>query len=321
MPGSFVHEQVALRAWRDVLDMRPGTPLHTDALLAGAMGPDPLFMHRLLSPRKHAPVFAWAQRLHTERTSAFLCALCNQARGVDPLVRCYALGFLTHYATDATLHPYVYSQSFDHQGMYRSELHSALEMAMETWLWRMVGNRGTPRELSALSGLGGGEQVRVSQALVSAAQTAFDDAPTPEQVMTSFADSITLSRLSHSRFGIKRDVLALIATPLRLGNMVRTHIPPRRPPTDIDYLHLSRSGWVSPWQPEQARHESVPELLDKAQSRATRYILKALDLWAGKATPGELFMLLGDRGYDSGISWEGSFHLRHGQRLEEVVGQ
>lgn len=317
MPSSYVHEQVALRAFAAFAGSFGEQPLHRAAFLAGAQGPDPLFFYQVVSPGRNAPVSAWAQRLHTERTAAFLCALCREVDARDPLLTSYAWGFLTHYATDCTLHPFVYAHSFDGSGRYRTENHGLLEAALETWLFREQEGGRIPRQMTGLSSLGGGERVRIAQSLINAMRKVFGAAPTQEEILISFSDCVALTRLLYSPLGVKGRLLVGAGALLGKGGLVASHLSPTRLPRG-DFLHLSGAGWVSPWQPDVPRHESVPELLDLAAERSARYLAKAAALWQGKAKPAEFALLLGDLGYDSALPWAQAFSLSDGQTLKDA---
>lgn len=73
----------------------------------GANGPDMLFCYRVWrraeNRGENLPLIG--ERLHNENTGAFLRSLIENAQ--TPSQRSYVLGFLAHYATDCTVHPYV----------------------------------------------------------------------------------------------------------------------------------------------------------------------------------------------------------------------
>lgn len=317
MPASYVHELIARRAWDDFSKDGHHAELHLPALLAGAQGPDPFFFYYVLNRRKNAPLHGWATRLHTEQTDAFLVNLCEAVEHGDALARCFALGFLTHYATDSTAHPYVYAHSFDAAGKYRSNLHGDLEAAMDTYFYRNEGGKHTPKQMTGYAALSDGERVRIAQPFLAAITKTFDAAPTQEEVLTSFRDCVRYPSMLYSPHGIKRGLLSQLARCVGLPGYIEAHTPPARLPKE-DAFNLAHMGWSSPWMPDTLRTESLPDLLDTAQQKSLRYIEAAHALWRGELSAGAFRGLLGGLGYDSGTAWENAFFFEDGQSPQEA---
>ena len=101
MPEAYTHIRIA----RAALAQSGQTAASAAAFEMGANGPDPLFAYKVLARRRPYDLAALGNRLHEEQCGAFLRALVFRAW--SPAQRSYVLGFLTHYAADATLHPYV----------------------------------------------------------------------------------------------------------------------------------------------------------------------------------------------------------------------
>ena len=132
MPEAYTHLRCA-RAGAKLAQYRPQNPI---AFAAGAHGPDMLFCYRCWrsGPGRGQDLPALGSRLHRESTGAFLCCLLDEAR--TPAQRSYAMGFLTHYATDCTLHPYVAMVSGRH-GLYSKKGgHAYFEIGLDSWLHR-----------------------------------------------------------------------------------------------------------------------------------------------------------------------------------------
>ena len=69
--------------------------------------------------------------MHEEQCGAFLRSLVFRA--FTPAQRSYVMGFLTHYAADATLHPYVAAQTAPGGVFARPYGHGFCEVAMDSW--------------------------------------------------------------------------------------------------------------------------------------------------------------------------------------------
>lgn len=317
MPASYVHEMVARRAWADFSANTPETDLHLPALLAGAQGPDPFFFYHVLNRKKNTPLHGWATRLHTEQTGVFLTRLCEAAGHAEATARSFALGFLSHYATDSTAHPFIYAHSFDRAGAYSNNLHGDLEAAMDTWFFRAEGGRHTPRQMTGYAALTQEERERIEQPFRQAILGTFGSAPTREEVLTSFRDCVRYPRLLYSAHGVKRRSLSLLARCAGLPGYIEAHTPPAHLHGQ-DFLNLARMGWTSPWAMETLRHESMEALLDRARQTSVGFFAAAYALWAGGMSAGDFTAQLGGLGYDSGIAWEEAFFFENGQTLAEA---
>ena len=104
MPEGYTHIRTARAAAK-----LAGLSIVSDeaAFGCGANGPDMLFCYRVWrraeNRGENLPLIG--ERLHNENTGAFLQSLIENAQ--TPSQRSYVLGFLAHYATDCTVHPYV----------------------------------------------------------------------------------------------------------------------------------------------------------------------------------------------------------------------
>lgn len=288
MPASYVHEQVALAAAE-----KAGVAYHKGALLAGAQGPDPFFFYHILSPNGLSHYHPLGNTLHLTRTGAFLLALVRRAREAGSLAESYALGFLTHHATDTTMHPFVFAHSYDRNGLYQTHRHGVLEAALDTWLYRKQGHKGIPRQMTGLAALTKAEKLEIAALLADTVNEVYPESPTDTAfVRRSFADCLLVTRLLYSPSGVKYQAFSTVAGWIGQPGLIEAHAVPRRLPGE-DFLNLSHAPWCSPFVPETLRTDSVPDLIDAATLKAATF-LQAAD------APG-LAEVLGNNSYDSGL--------------------
>jgi hypothetical protein len=298
MPSAYFHEAVARRALE-----RAGVPaFHEAEWILGAQGPDPLFFYRVLRPRLHRRAFGLSGAIHSRETGDFLCALIRLAGRADEGSKAYCLGFLSHYAADTTLHPFVYGHSFSRRGKYKGLRHLCLEARMDTWAWRQERRRGTPLhhrlfpkepELSCIAGL-----------FAAAAAEVFPEKALDEKaVHRAFCDARRIARLLYSPRGIKYAVFWLLERLVCLPCLITGMIPPRWLPRR-DFLNKTNQSWQSPWEPERPRRESVPQLMEQAVSGSARYMTAARAYWRGEQSLDTVRMLLENLHYGSGLPWQ-----------------
>ena len=105
MPASYTHHCLAREAYLSSPDeiqaiIRPDLPLY----FFGAQGADFCFFYRSWNP-KAKNLGSYLHREGGFPTLQLLKALSSR----DRQIFAYTLGYLTHYAADATLHPYIYA--------------------------------------------------------------------------------------------------------------------------------------------------------------------------------------------------------------------
>lgn len=103
MPECYTYIHTAMQA----LIHSGHTVASPSAFRAGAIGLTPLYVYQLWKtrPRPRPNLPALAAKMRHEKTGAFLLALVRYA--VTTTQQSYVLGFLTHYATDCTVNPYI----------------------------------------------------------------------------------------------------------------------------------------------------------------------------------------------------------------------
>ncbi len=303
MPASYVHQSIA----NTVCDR-----LHCyyeksmrDIVLAGAEGPDPLFYCFLIPQRydrAYAPTLASA--MHRKKTNDFLIALLGTS-SESPVLTAYSCGFLTHYAADTIVHPYVYAHSITPDGKYSSNLHSTLEQHYDIWQYRHEGHQtGIPTALQGICLLNTPAMSEISNAFSYALGRVFPDKRlTPKQVAHCFRQSIRVSRWLHSPDGKKYALAGRL--PSKLRETVHAHMVPGSP-WNHDFLNHAHASWHSIWQPDIPRTESLPDLYQAAVERAC-YLLQAGQAYMkGHLTETRMRLILGDLSYDSGLPWQES---------------
>lgn len=103
----------------------------------------------------------------------------------------------------------------------------------------------------------------------------------PSAIEQAFRDAKAICRLLYSPHGVKFSLFWLLERVICFPCLVTGLIPPRWLPRK-DFLNKARQPWSSPWEPERIRHESAPELMEKAVDHAARWMALAGDI--GRAT-------------------------------------
>lgn len=327
MPASYLHEVIARESRRLLREERsdPLTGLlekREAAFLTGTLGPDPFFFYRFFYRAENRRALCLGIRLHCEYTSDFLLALLRRA-GAEPeagseAARAYALGFLSHYAADTVVHPFVYARSFDRDGRYSTNLHCGLEAAMDTAAHREQGGRGIPRRMGGIAALTQADVQAIAPALTGAVGEVFPDmAVGAEAARDSFRWALRINRLLHSPSGVKRRILSWLAALLGKPGLVEAHALPRRLPA-WDFANRSSLAWSSPWTPGEPSRQTLAELTESAARRGAELMSLAGALWRGEISEDGLRAALGDLHYDSGLPWRDTEPVEDGWKAEEA---
>ena len=100
----------------------------------------PVSAKKVLPRHKPFDLAGLGDRMHEEQCGAFLRSLVFRA--FTPAQRSYVMGFLTHYAADATLHPYEAAQTAPGGVFARPYGHGFWEVAMDSWFHQT--DQGSP---------------------------------------------------------------------------------------------------------------------------------------------------------------------------------
>ena len=130
MPEGYTHVRTAHKA-AEAIHYKIQCPV---AFAAGANGPDSFFCYEVWKKRakRHYDLPGLGNRMHEEKTGAFLRSLCANVK-TRPQVE-YALGFLSHYAADTVVHPFIYAMCKPGCPYAGKGGHGYLEIALDSTL-------------------------------------------------------------------------------------------------------------------------------------------------------------------------------------------
>lgn len=144
MPAIITHRLFGERAQKELPEGLIDGEEQLLAFLLGNQGPDPFFFRFSGIPRKLHASHELAHRMHNEHIYEAFQAMHT---GVERLPvadsrigRAFALGMLSHYALDRTVHPYVYAQQNDlisanvDLNDAENEVHAIIESDLDCWL-------------------------------------------------------------------------------------------------------------------------------------------------------------------------------------------
>ena len=290
MPEAYTHIRIA-RAAR--AQSKTGVS-STAAYEMGASGPDPLFAYQLLSSHRAYPLPQLGRRMHEEQCGRFLRTIIFAA--VTAAQRSYVLGFLTHYAADSILHPYVAFQCGAGGQFHIPEGHGFCEVAMDTMFYKQdCGKNAVPADVAAPK-LPPQELAEIAQLLHDAILRVFQADIPNEALADCFHDFHTLHRLFYAPGWWKRAVV----------RWAEKHIL-HRPGYGLSHMTpapLPDGGFASLWEnpfTHTKRDAGPQQLCAEAAYLAVGYLKAATAYWEGRSIKESLAMAIGDRSYSTGL--------------------
>lgn len=296
MPSGYLHQCCAERA----CSLSGVTPVEKHVMTLGAQGPDPLFVMGIFPLRMKNTPGKLGHLLHSYRTGAFLRALCRMAKASGAVLRAYALGFLTHYALDSTVHPYVYAHSLRPDGRYSSSMHMSLEKSWDILFYRRDGRTGTPIIMPGVQECQA-HWPAIAALLQAAIQDAFAEVQVPVQALEkALSDAAYADRLTHSPHGVKYRIVWLLERVIGKPGLATSQMVPTKP-MQGDITNEARLPWANPSEPERQRDEGLEELFEQGIRRSAELLSAASDYFNDMADEEALSAVIGDVGYDTGL--------------------
>lgn len=290
MPDGYTHVRTGTAA----LNKSSFNPISILAFGAGTQGPDPLFFHKVWSANRNPNLLKLASMMHKKRTGAFLTELVKNAD--TPVKKSYAAGFLTHYSTDKTAHPYVsfltdtigapYNIPHGH-GFYECTLDSELHKC--DYKTRIVkADKATPTPPDD-------ELNQIAELFSRCMLIVYNEDIAEKLIVDSFKHILLIRKLFTSYIGFRRGIyyvaerLIFREPGYILCNLTPGHKPKRLP-----------VKWVNPFTNEEITG-GMTELLAAAEDIGGGFIDMANDYWQNKITIEEFSSAIGSESYETGL--------------------
>ncbi|MGD9559604.1 MAG: zinc dependent phospholipase C family protein [Oscillospiraceae bacterium] len=288
MPECYTHAHTGLQA----LTRSGHTVASHPAFIAGTNGPDPLTFYQGWKSKRKPDLSVLAKRMHRERTGAFLLALVENA--ATPVQQSYALGFITHYTTDCTLHPYVVANTAQGAPYAGKNGHRRLEAALDSTLYH--------RDFKSYQvPLHAGTPVLVTEDLGQVATLLHDtiamvyDVDVPLVVLAdTFHHNLSIRRQLISKTGFKRLLVRLFEPKGKFKGAMSSIVQPAKP------LKPLLEKWTNPSTGE-GMTLTLNEVLAVAEQTGALCLTAAMRYWLGEMDAMKLAAIFGNNDYYTGL--------------------
>ncbi len=295
MPEGFTHVTLAHCAAKQA----GWVILDKAAFAAGANGPDIFFSFEAWKSKEERryDLKGLGNRMHEERTGAFLRALCKQAKTQTQLD--YFMGFLSHYAVDSTMHPYVAAITQKRQLYGQKCGHGYFEIALDTYVCRQYKGKADYGINEIAPKLSGAPLAEIAGQLDRAIQEAYDIRVPREYIVDAIADNRRIRGLFASRFGVKRALFWLIEPLFGGRGVITTHVHPRHLKGMSKWAMKRGKTLPNPWV-DPTTGEEHAETIDQLMMRAIKRSTHIYNTLLSPNTAGQFWQVLGSYDYCTG---------------------
>lgn len=219
----------------------------------------------------------------------------------------YISGFLTHYALDATAHPYVYSKTGIREkgdkaraikyGVNHRKFETAIDVLM---LNLMSSKKPSDYKLWELIKVDQKQAKLVAGAMSASIRETYGNTVSPKDVFKAMGYMINITKVLQSSTGRRKRFMELIEN-LTIGeHLVSSIIHMQEVADGVDYMNVGHSPWHIPGTEEKT--DSFIELYHEAVSEAHSMIDALWKCSKGEISKDKLAIILGDRSLSTGFA-------------------
>ena len=303
MPAAYIHENIAKKALSKIADVPGFISGNMDAFELGAQGPDFFFYYNILKFwDKDDEPNQLGNDMHNKRINDFFKAVLPAAKERGGAAPAWMCGFVTHYAADTTIHPFVYARTDNPDDSRNLTGHLVIESQFDTWYYReRQGKKGIPRQAICTKRMTAGQKSDVAHTLSHACDEIYSERRvSKEQMYKAICDMASVIAVLYSPLKIKHAVFLLIEKILKKPHIVTRHAPAHNLP-GYDFLNLAKDTWLNPWDKSIASDKSFPELFDMAADKAAGYIKTITGFFEGSISLESAAQAFGNNSYASGL--------------------
>lgn len=281
MPAIVSHYLLAHRVMETLYTLRPGLDPDRDAFIWGASGPDLFFCHRLLPLQRERSLSRFGSRMHNEPAHRLLNFLAEYARvNNDDVVMSYAMGFITHYAFDATAHPFVLyfaaQMAFRRKNTHESICHNEIEAALDSLFYkRETGRLISTLRLSDTAPMNREVNKHIACVLCKYMREAYGLNVRFSEIMTAQRDWHNALALLNDPSRLRRKIVRLGERAAGLKPMLSPMFREDYPPEEEDYANEGGRLWYAEGEGREHR-ESFYSLAQQAQALSVSLIMQVI---------------------------------------------
>jgi hypothetical protein len=280
----------------------------------GAQGPDFFFYYHVLPGQDSNGAGEYGGRLHREHSFDFLMSLLDYAKikkkSKDyPVLASYSLGFLTHYAFDLTMHPFI----FAHSGVVKADepdtkvyhyYHKMYEIAGDTFLLyekkkQIAGRFRASQWIDLRSDFPRAIPKMLAACIdsVHGIKWSYDDYQEALESMPRTLDIL------HDPLRIKQYGFYALEFILRRRLAYTQALYLHKVPDNPSFFNLDHQPWFHPARKDIIYTDSYLDRYEQGVDRAESFLRVAIGYLEGSLNREDLLAEIGDMAYDTGLPW------------------
>lgn len=286
-----------------------------NAYRLGAQGPDFFFYYHVLPGQDGKEADEYGSRLHREHPFAFLMSLLDYAKikrkSKDyPILVSYSLGFLTHYAFDLTMHPFIYAHSGvtkenDPDSQIYRYYHKMYEVACDTYLLekkkKQIAGRFRASQWIDL-------RENFPDAIPKMLGACVDSVHGIKWSYADYQEALeSLPRvldIMHDPYRIKHYGFHALELLLHKKHAYTQALYLHKVPEDPSFFNLDNQPWFHPVDQEVIYTDSFMDRYEQAVDTAEAFLRVAIGYLNGNQSRNDLLAEIGDLAYDTGLPWQ-----------------
>ena len=292
MPSLYTHQIIAEKVFEKM-----GKPNYIknnfNEFLMGSLGFEIFNYHRLLKMLKNSYLEQLSSVLKYIKHKEFLMALIEKSKG-DIKLMVYTLGFLTNYAADTMIRPYIHSVTEKPEGGGDTIKQIEFEQALDAYIYREKEMENTVEQANFLNSVKRRDIRRVSGFLSSVCRYVADNKRIwRKDIVASFDDTRDFTRKIkiEKEDAVKKMKIheAMIGKTGRIAIFVPPNII-----TGNDVFNLAHRTWRAPWLQQKARNESVTDLIKKSVDFSVDIINQISEYYLGECETEKVESIIGN---------------------------
>jgi hypothetical protein len=272
----------------------------------GSQGPDIFFYYLPGFLKKRTRDIG--QRIHHGGIGDFILEMADYMRNTGKtetqcLIFAYTAGFLTHYALDASAHPYVYAKTSSHSRtvMQNRVDHRKLETVIDVLMLKLLsGEKPAQHKLWHLIRAETAQMKTAAHAVSAALKTVYGRNVRPVEVYKAMRYMIQLTRILQSRNGRRKRCLELAENTVLGVPLVSSIIHMQRVADESDCLNIKKAVWQTPWDRQTDKNDSFVELYQIAVAEGTSMVDGLYRFSQGEMTRNHFIDRIGNRSLHTG---------------------
>lgn len=313
MPGAWTHILSSSEIMNKLNEDKYKKVLRENLKLyqLGAQGPDIFLYYCYLIPSKHKRVEKLGQRLHTDKTRDFILYFIYKVKEVKNheefnSLFSYVIGYITHYALDTCMHPYIYyfggiyhaelpeSKKYDH---YHRELETIIGLIQ---LEKKRKENPYKVYLHEEIDIGKNVPIIVKDTLKNAIKSVYSLEIKNYLVDYCYKDMKMGMKFLTDPNGKKEKLFWIIEKFIEKTSGAKVLLNPRKIKDDKDYLNKEHKQWNHPSSLDEITNADAEELYYKGIERALFLIDSVIKYLENEINEEELKDSIPNLSYESG---------------------